>query len=404
MKRHVLALAMSFSVSACVAAPTPGTTAPTTSVAPSVPPATTVAVTASPTGSARPVAYRVIPSVPGRATVSPDGRWIAAVKSPAGASIFDSIQLFTIDGTPTREITDAGVFWGWLSDSSGLFVAPTIPQRAPPLAVVNLDGRVIATELQLSHQMLSRDAALIVAEHQEGCCVAIIQREIRVARRDGSGTRTLALSASTAEPSSVSLLGVDAQDRAVYRDGTQIRRIPLGGGAASALGTSPDYERLLSGSTSPDGLAILTAAIRDGRSYVIANDRVSLWDDALGLIVEESTPPSSSKSGGGHVWVGPHSFLVRDPSSGSLSTVDAVTTTRTPNSGQLIGGDLVLAHQRDTLLVVRDRIVVVLIDLRTGAVRDTGLELATGGGSPSGAALPGGGFVLSSGTSTYRID
>ena len=401
MKDYVLALAVSLSVSACVATPAP-TVSPTTSVASSATPAPTIAVTSTPTASTRPVAYRVMSAVPGRATVSPDGKWIVALTRPSGGSIFEAIQLFTIDGAPTREFTDIGVFWGWLPDSSGIFVAPMVPQRAPPLAIVNLDGRVISTELQLSHQTLSRNATLVVAEHQEGCCVAIIQREIRVALRDGSGTRTLALSTSTSEPQSVSLLGVDAQDRVVYRDGTQIRRIPLGGGPASALGTSPDYERLLSGSTSPDGLVILTTAIR-GQSYVIANDRVSLWDDALGLIVEESSPPSSFKSGGGPVWVGPHSFLVRDPSSGSLSTVDAVTFTRTPNSGQFTGGDLILAHQRDTLLVVRGS-VVVIIDLRTGAVRDTGLNLAPGGGSPSGAALPGGGFVLSSQVTTYRID
>jgi hypothetical protein len=213
MKRVVVALTALLLTSACdVASPA---VVPTTSVAPSSTPASTVIATSSPTTSPLPVAYRVIPLVPGRATVSPDGRWIAAVKPPAGRVIFDSVLLFTIDGTPARELADVGVFWGWLPDSSGLFVAPMVPQRAPPLAIIELDGRVVATELQLSHQTLSKDGKLIVAEHQEGCCVAIIQREIRVARRDGTGTRTLVTSQVPSEPQTVALLGVDASDRAV---------------------------------------------------------------------------------------------------------------------------------------------------------------------------------------------
>jgi hypothetical protein len=351
----------------------------------------------------------VLSAVPGNATASPDGRWIVAPKSPTGRpqSTFP-MTLFTIDGTLVRDIFDStypvpvGGFGGWLADSSGVFVATDVPQRAPPLAIVELDGRLVTTELQLSHQMLSRDGKLIVAEHQEGCCVAVTQREIRVARRDGTGTRTLALSTSS-EPQSVSLLGVDAQDRAVYRDGTQIKRVPLAGGAATHLGTSADYERLLSGSSSPDGLAIIATAIRGVGSYVIAGDRLRLWDDTLGLIVEEGIPASSFKTGGGPVWVGPHSLLVRDPTSGALSTVDAVTSTRTISGGQFMGGDLVVAYQRDVLLVVRGG-VVVLIDLRTGAVRDTGLDLRPSAGGVSGSALPSGGFLLSGGTFTYRID
>lgn len=407
MKIHVLALAVSLCASACVAAPTPRTVAPTTSVAPGAIATSNVLATASPTAGARPVGYRVLPSISGQATVSPDGRWVVAIKEPTGRpQTAFAWQLFTIDGTLVRDLTIsaspifAGAFGGWLPDSSGLFIATEVPQRAPPLAIVELDGRVITTELQLSHPTLSRDGTLIVAEQQEGCCVAIVQREIRVARRDGSGTRTL-VSSVTSEPDPVSLLGVDAADRVVYRDGTRIMRIPIGGGAASTLATSPDYARLIYGSTSPDGLAILTQAIRGGGWHIVANDRVSVWDDALGLLVEHSIP-FPFKSGSAAMWVGPHAFLARDPS-GSLFTVDALTSTRTPQAGMFAGGDLVLAHQRDTLLVVRGG-VVVLIDLRTGAVRDTGLDLAPGGGSPSGAGLPGGGFVLSSHVTTYRID
>jgi hypothetical protein len=354
------------------------------------------------------VAYRVLSSVPGNATASPDGRWVVAPKSRTGRpqSTFP-IALFTIDGTHVRDLFEstypagAGGFGGWLADSSGVFVATEIPQRAPPLAIVELDGRLVTTELQLSHQMLSRDGKLIVAEQQEGCCAAITQREIRVARRDGTGTRTLATSTAS-EPQSISLLGVDGLDRAVYRDGTQVKRVPLGGGPATQLGMSPDYERLLSGSTSPDGLAIITRAIRDGRSYVIAGDRVRLWDDTLGSMVEEVTPATSFKTGGAPIWVGPHALLVRDPTTGALSTVDAVTSTRSMGSGHLMAGDVVVAYQQDLLLIVRGG-VVVLMDLGTGGVRDTGLDLRPDAGGVSGSAIPSGGFLLSGRTFTYRI-
>jgi hypothetical protein len=342
-----------------------------------------------------------MPTVPGRATVSPDGRWIVALARPSGGSIFEAIQLFTIDGTPTREFTDIGVFWGWLPDSSGIFVAPMVPQRAPPLAIVNLDGRVISTELQLSHQTLSRGATLVIAEQQEGCCVAIIQREIRVARRDGGGTRTLVTSQVASEPQTVALLGVDASDRAVYRDGAKILRIPLAGGATTTLAAAPEYARVIPGNTSPDGAAILARGYEPARWFVIANDRVTAWDDNLGAIVEDGNP-GLTKTGAAPLWVGPRTVLARDQA-GLLSLVDAVTSARAPQAGRLLNGDVVLAHQSGTLLILRGG-VVVLLDIRSGAVRDTGLDIRPDSGGAHGAALPSGGFVLSSSSATYRID
>jgi hypothetical protein len=342
-------------------------------------------------------------SVPGRATVSPDGRWIGALKRPPAGSIFESIQLFTVDGTPTREVTDAGVFWGWLPDSSGLFVAPDLPQRAPPLAIIELDGRVVATELQLSHEMLSRDGKLIVAEHQEGCCMSIVQREIRVARRDGSATQTLVTSQVPSEPQTVALLGIDGSDRAVYRDGTKIMRIPLAGGATTTIATSAEYARIASGDTSPDGAAILARGYDPTRWYVIANDRVTAWDEAIGSVVQNGSSEVVRKGkGDAALWVGPHTFLARDPA-GALFSVDAVTSTRVPHGARLVIGDIVLAHQGGTLLVVRGG-VVVLLELSTGAVRETGLDLRPNSEGAHAAALPSGGFFLLSSTTTYRID
>lgn len=295
MKTHVLALAVSLLASACVAAPAPDTVVPTTSVAPNATPASSVAATSSPAVSAGPVAYRVVPGV-GRATVSPDGRWIATSNQQSGRSPIESVHLFTSDGTPVRDVTDAGVFWGWLPDSSGLFVATSLPQHAPPLGIIDLDRRVITTELLLSHPTLSRDGRLIVAEHQEGCCASVVQREIRVARRDGGGTRTLVLSESPSGSQGVVLLGIDVSDRAMYRDGTKVMRMSLAGGATTTLATSPDYARVIQGNTSPDGAAIFARGYEPARWYVIGNDRVAAWDDALGTVVEDGNP-GLTKSG-----------------------------------------------------------------------------------------------------------
>ena len=392
MKISAAVLAIALVVPACVASPA---ALPASSVAPSAAPSS-VAATASPAVSTGPQAYRALP-VPGGAASSPDGRWFVA----QGQRPDSPLQLFTIDGTPVREF-DAGRFWAWLPDSSGLFVALEIPQRAPPLAILELNGRVTTTELQLSRQMLSRDGKLIVAQHQEGCCVAIVQRELRVARRDGSGTRTLVTSTVTSEPTPVFLLGVDAADRAVYRDGTNVMRIPLAGGAAERLATSPDYVRLSSASTSPDGTAILATGIREARSHIVANDRVTPWDYAIGSVVEDGNP-FPFRSGLDPVWVGPHTLLVQDPDSRALFTFDAVTATRTKQAAQLLPGDMVLAAQGETLLVVRGGFVV-LIDIRTGKVREIGIDLRPSSTDDHGAALPTGGFIVSGPAGTFRID
>jgi hypothetical protein len=377
--------------SACVAPPVPDATPPSTPVAPSP----TGVVISSPTATP-PRAYRAL-AVPSGAASSPDGQWFVAQGQRDGSPL----QLFSIDGIPVREF-DAGRFWAWLPDSSGLFVALEVPQRAPPLAILELNGRVTSTELQLSRQMLSRDGEMLVAQQQEGCCVAIVQREIRVARRDGSGTRTLITSSVTSEATPVFLLGVDSADRVVYRDGADVMRIAIAGGTAVRLATSPDYARFSWASTSPDGNAILATGIREARLHIVANDRVAVWDYALGSIVTDGNPYPFG-SGFDPVWVGPHSFLVQDPDSGSLFTFDALAAVRTKQAAQLAPGDRVLAVQRETLLVVRGGFVV-LIDLRTGVVREIGIDLRPSSEAAHGAALPTNGFVVSSPAGTFRID
>jgi hypothetical protein len=248
--------------------------------------------------------------------------------------------------------------------------------------------------------MLSRDGKLIVAQHQEGCCVAIVQRELRVARRDGSGTRTLVTSTVTSEPTPVFLLGVDTADRAVYRDGTNVMRVPLAGGAATRIATSPDYARLSSASTSPDGSAIFATGIRGARSQIVTSEGVTPWDDALGSIVDDGNP---FPFGNSPLWVGPHALLLRDPDTGWLFTFDALTAVRAKQAAQLVPGDMVLAAQRETILVVRAGFVV-LVDLRTGLVRDIGIDLRPSSEADHGAALPTGGFIVSGPAGTFRID
>jgi len=393
VKKYVLAVVAVLCASACVAAPAP---TPSTSAASSAAPAPTVAVTNAPTATARPVAYRVIPSVPGRATVSPDGRWIVTQGNQDGSPV----QLFTIDGTLARQFANAGRFAGWLPDSTGIFVALEIPQRAPPLAMVNLDGRVVTTDLQLSHPMLSRDGAVIVAEQQEGCCMSVTQREIRMARRDGSGTRTLVVSQVSSGSHPVALLGFDPSDRVVYRDGTSILRMSLSGGATT-LATAPEYARVVHATTSPDGTATFARGFEPERWHLIANDRVTAWDDSLDLILGNGAGPA--RGGLAPLWIGPHAFVTQD-AAGSLFIVDAQVLTRSPLAGRVVTGDFLLGYQNDTLLIIRSDIFV-LLNVRTGAVRDTGLDLRPFGGPGfQHAALPSGGFVLSNDSATYRID
>jgi hypothetical protein len=392
VKIHVSALAIALVAAACVSTPA---AVPTTSVVQS-PAQSSGTPTRSPTISVGPSAYRAL-AVPGGAASSPDGRWFVA----QGQRDPSPLRLFTIDGVPVREF-DAGRFWAWLPDSSGLFVALEVPQRAPPLAILELNGHVTTTELQLSRQTLSRDGKLIVAQQQEGCCAAIVQREVRVARRDGSGTRTLVSSSITSEPQPVFLLGVDAADRAVYRDGTNIMRIPLDGGTAVRLATSPDYAQLSAASTSPDGTAIFATGIREARSHIVANDRVTPWDYAIGSVVEDGNP-FPFRSGLDPVWVGPHTLLAQDPDSRTLFTFDALTAIRTKQAAQFLPGDMVLAAQGERLLIVRSGFVV-LVDLGTGFVRELGIDLRPSSEAEHGAALPTGGFIVSGPAGTFRID
>jgi len=375
------------------APPSPLATSAPTVTASAAPAATaTAAATAPPSSS--PVPYRLLTNVPGNAIASPDGRWIVAQRT---TTLESPLLLFNAQGVLVRELAAIGGGWSWLHDSSGVFAAVDFPQRAPGMHIAELDGRLVSTELQLSHETLSPDGKLIAAQHQEGCCVAVTQREIRVARRDGSGTRTLVTSASDdAQP--VALLGIDASGRLVYRDGPRIMRVSLAGGVATSLATSPDFARVVSGGTSPDGLVVMARAYDPARWYAVSGDDVRSLDGTIGVVIEDWIRVKEQEA----LWVGPHTFLARDDT-GAVFRIDPVTSTRTRTSARLLNIDFVLAHQRGWLLLVRGR-EVTLLDLGTGTVRHSGLDLNLDAEGARATALPGGGFIVSTSSATYRID
>jgi hypothetical protein len=310
-----------------------------------------------------------------------------------------SLLLFSSDGTLVRKVAFVSVF-SWLPDSSGLFVAITIPQRAPDLSIVELDGRLVATQVQLADETLTRDGKWIVAEHQEGCCVSIVQREIRVSSRDGRVTRTLVRSEAT-EPQPIALVGVDATDRVVYRDVDRLMRVPLAGGTPAVIASSPDLVRTVGASTSPDGAAMLVRGYQPDRWFMVANDSLGPWDPAQGEPVADLNV-SLMKSSPAALWIGPHTLLVRAPD-GTLSAYDAVTGARSAFAARLASNDTVVTYGHGAVLLLRGR-QPVLIDLATGAVRESGLDAGSEARAVSSSALADGGFLLSTASSTYRLD
>lgn len=309
-----------------------------------------------------------------------------------------SVLLFSSDGALVRRLAGATLF-SWLPDSSGLFVATTIAQRAPDLSILEIDGRLVTTQIQLADETLSRDGKWIVAEHQEGCCVAIVQREIRVSSRDGRETRTLVRSQAE-EMQPVALIGLDAADRVVYRDGERLMRIPLAGGTPTVIASSADLVRTVGGSTSPDGGAMLVRGYQPDRWYVLASDRLVPFDRAQGEPVADLNVSLMKSSLA--LWIGPHTLLVR-ADDGTLSRYDAITGTRSALAARLADGDTVLAYGHGGVLVLRGR-QPILIELATGRVRESGLDVGWEARGVPSSALPGGGFLLSSSGATYRLD
>jgi hypothetical protein len=344
------------------------------------------------------VTYRAVSGVPGNAVASPDGRWIAAPEPPptTKTSYQPTLLVFAANGTLAKRIAFSGGQWSWLWDSSGIFVALSLPQAPPPLGVIELDGRVTTTQVQLAEVTLSNDGKWIVAERTEGCCASVTRHEINVSARDGTSMRTVVRSEQT-----VALMGIDPTDRVVYRDGDDVSRIPLAGGPTQRFASGADLSRTIPGTTSPDRSVMLLRGYAPARWYVFANDRLAEWSNSAGSIVEDGNG-IALKDGPNAMWIGPHTLLVRDDV-GALFAYDALTSVRVAFAARLAVGDVVLAHQSGSLLALREQ-HAVLIDLATGAMRETGLDVGNEIRGVLASALPAGGFLLSNTYATYRIE
>ena len=368
-------------------------------------PASVASLAASPVATATTtVSARLIAGVGGRAQASPDGKWLAFTPpQPSGKGIpwTPAIELHDIDGKLISSVEVPVPNWTWMPDSSGLFVWLDAPQRPASLGVLDVSGgSARATGLMMSSQTLSRDGRWIVAEYAAGCCMSITYPEIRIAPRGGGDAKSLV--AAKTDARGVALLGIDAADRAVYRDADQILRVGLIGGTPQVLGSIADFKTTMAGSTSPDGTVILVRGYEPQRWYVIANDRVRMWDDSAGEIVADFQG-ERLLFGTAARWIGSHTLLVRAPS-GELSSFDALTGLPTVTRASLRPDDIVLAHDHGRMLVARGK-SSVLIELATGNERDVGVETLSDGARTSRAwALPTGGFILSTLTATYRID
>jgi len=356
------------------------------------------APSASPSPSGLPAGIkRSSLNAPTSAIFSPDGRYLAYGSG-------STLTIIAIDGT--LDISTPASGWPrWLPDSSGLFVATSAPQRAGPLAVVALDGKITELPLEFTNPMVSKDGTTIVAEHQEGCCMNIVQREIRVAQRSGGPARVLvSSSAPAAATQSIVLLGIDAQDRALHRDGERIGLIPISGGPSAELaiprGLVPSY--VMADSVSPDRSVILLRTYEPTAEWMFFKGQLMPFPSEAGTIVR--TGAASKGRDPSAVWLGPQTILVRTES-GMLGSYDLGRYTPGYGSNAMqtvlprVDADGVLAY-RDGWLLWGDGGHVHLLAMGTRTDRDTGLILGT---QRATAGVIAGGFLLIAGTASYAI-
>lgn len=339
---------------------------------------------------------RVLTGIRGRALASPDGRWIAATE-PAPAGDAPAVSLYDSAGKRVAHLTAWS--WSWLPDSSGLYVGLDAPQRAPDLFIAELDGTLTRTGLQFAHPLLSRDGAWIVAEHQEGCCAAIATKEIWIASRHGGTPRVLARTRATSQQP-IALLGIDAKDRVVYRDGDAIMRVAITGGAPVTLASGREYATTIMSDTTPSGFAILVRGYDPMRWYVVWNDAVFAWNDAWGTILLDAQSPSKLW-GPRPLWYDANTVVV------AMGTRLGLRQVGEANAGELgvtlEAGDRPLALAGRRLLLARGSHPIVL-DLATGRIGDTGIDLGHDTLSTFASPLPSGSFIVSTGYATYRVD
>ena len=346
------------------------------------------------------VITHVIAGVPPRAILAPDGKWLAAMEPPpAGKTPYEpTVLLYDVSGKFVARVVIGGGMYGWLPDSSGLYAATSLPQHAPPLAIIENDGRVTTTQIQFSDTVLSSDGKWLVSEQQENCCMNIVTRELLVSSRDGKTTRSLATASSEDRPS-VALIGIDSHDRVVYRDGDAIKRVALAGGTPETLASSGDLSRAAGIGTSPDRTVMLIRGYEPDRWYVLVNDKVPSWDDGPYKIAGTS-PSAAAKGVLLPLWAGPHSVLVRDAT--SVGSYDFTSGTMT-RLGALGRDDVILAYGPRRLLVVRGSSAIVL-DTSASTEADTHVDVGNDLLSVTASVLPSGSFILGTVSATYRID
>lgn len=385
-------LAVGLIASACVLAQPPAdTTVPSASVAASIP---------TPSPSGLPVGVtRSSLNVPINAAFSPDGRSVAYQPSNT-----NTLVLARIDGTIITR-TPANGPWRWLPDSTGLFIQTSAPQRAGPLAILELDGKITETPLELTNPMLSGDGKTIVAEQQEGCCVGIIQREIRAASRTSGPSRVVVTSSAPATATqAVVLLGIDAQDRVLYRDGDRIGLVPLAGGPRADLAIPPGLvpSQVFADFASPDRSVILLQSFDPTAAWMLFKGQLVPFPSEAGTIIRAGQ--ASKGLGASPVWLGPQTILVRSRD-GWLGSYDLGAYTPGFGSNALrtilpqFPAENVLAYGGGSILW-RSGDHVHVLALATRQDRDTGLVLATPSAVAGGIA---GGFLLTTESESYEI-
>lgn len=401
---RAMAIAVLFALAGCGV--TPAANGPTPAAPPT--PAQSATPTITPTAVASPtlgISVRALKDVPGRAVASPDGKWIAAPEPAPGGKIpyVPAVLLFDAAGTRVARIEAPGgaYSWSWLPDSSGLYVGLDAGQRAAELGIAELGGTVTKTGLQYADPLLSRDGKWIVAEHQEGCCVAIEQKEIWIAPRSGGAAHVLVRTKTTDQSQPIALLGIDHQDQVVYRDGGAIMRVAISGGAPVTLASGTEFATTLMGATSPDGFAMVVRGYEPARWYALRDDTVFAWNDAAWGTIVEDRQGIAKLLGTRPLWYDGHAVLTSTGKGLFIASVGE------GSSGELrtrIGpSDLALAISRGRLVVARGRQVIV-IDLATGREGDTGIDIGTDPSGVLASPLSSGAFIVATTLATYRVD
>ena len=399
---RILLLCCAYLVAACAsAAQAPTTAAASASAAATATstPHATAAATATPVQSPKlaPGVRRL--EVGARAVASPDGKWLGVTSvSPVGSGPFP-FQLFDVAGNFVRAFDIPTPNWRWLEDSSGIFVALDAPQRSSSLGIIDLAGGAPRdTGLQMSGESLSPDGKWIVASHEEGCCAAIVRKEIWAAPRLGASTRVLA-TAKSSEQQAIAPLGY-IKDRLVYRDADVLFGVPIAGGTPQRLGmTAGDWHKTFIGSTSPDGTVLMVLTVDPAIWSSVAGDRVAAWPSSAGEVVAMTTLDRPATT---PVWTADHSLLVRS-ATGALAAVNVTSLEQTPLAGKLDPNDIPFAYRGLRLLLARAGEMIVL-DLGSNSARATGIPVGLKAAGVSGWALPGGGFIVALDSGTYRID